>query len=666
MLKKMNPQLNRFALAIAAAMFGPLFPAGAAPGPLGGEFRVNTSTLGGQAEASIARDADGDTVIAWSEYREGYDILNVFAQRFSAAGVAQGAEFRVNTTTTNPQSLPSVAMDAAGNFVIAWAGYGGPDASDHGIFAQRFDAGGRPLKREFRINDQPINGVTGLAMAMDPDGDFAVTWDSADGDGSSYGVFAQRFSASADRVGSQFRVNTYTRDSQRDPAIAMSPDGAFTIVWSSDGQDGSSRGIYGRRFRRNGVPIGRDFQINAITTRVQAEPSVAMDAFGDFVVAWHSYAAGARTPRVMARRFSAATQVLGPEFGVGDAGRGAQSSAAVAMDADGDCLIAWSEQNAVAAAVDVIGRRFKPDGSADGVPFRINSTRVLNQRFPAIAVDADGDAVVAWQSFGQDGEDYGIYGRRFRGPEIVDLGLRLKATAGPGAGARYTATLTNLRAPTAPTGAGSIDAALGSAINPVVRFTLSPNAALPGAISGSVPMSCRTTGRRPSCQFDQALAAGASATLSFTVAGPGNGLLSVSAAASSDSADEVLANNAALRRVRIGCAASRIEFDAATTSITESAGNVAVRVVRSGGSCGAASVAVDTTFGSARAGFDYTNTVATLAWADGESGEKLFSVPIRNDRLHELSEQFGVRLSQPSNANLGALAASVVVILDDD
>ena len=49
------------------------------------------------------------------------DGWGVYAQRYNSAGVAQGGEFRVNTNTANDQVHASIAMDDAGNFVIAWA-----------------------------------------------------------------------------------------------------------------------------------------------------------------------------------------------------------------------------------------------------------------------------------------------------------------------------------------------------------------------------------------------------------------------------------------------------------------------------------------------------------------------------------------------------------------
>ena len=45
--------------------------------------------------------------------------------------------------------------------------------------------------------------------------------------------------------------------------------------------------------------------------------------------------------------------------------------------------------------------------------FRVNSFTSNNQQYPAIAIDANGNFVVVWQSENQDGDSYGIYGQRF-------------------------------------------------------------------------------------------------------------------------------------------------------------------------------------------------------------------------------------------------------------
>lgn len=54
------------------------------------------------------------------ERRAGWQLVRLLAQRFTAPGARRGAEFRVNTYTTGLQTRPSVASDAVGNFVVAW------------------------------------------------------------------------------------------------------------------------------------------------------------------------------------------------------------------------------------------------------------------------------------------------------------------------------------------------------------------------------------------------------------------------------------------------------------------------------------------------------------------------------------------------------------------
>lgn len=48
-----------------------------------------------------------------------------------------------------------------------------------------------------------------------------------------------------------------------------------------------------------------------------------------------------------------------------------------------------------------------------GPEFRINSYTASAQSYPSVATLTDGGFVVTWQSNGQDGSGYGIYGQRY-------------------------------------------------------------------------------------------------------------------------------------------------------------------------------------------------------------------------------------------------------------
>src|SRR5690242_3535991 len=116
--------------------------------PVGPEFRVNSHTAGPQqtfpqaAKAVAINPATGDFVAVWSSQGQtgaGGD-WNVYAQRYNAAGVAQGGEFLVDTAVngTNQQNA-SVAMSANGSFVITWSGN---QAGHWNVYAQRYNAAG--------------------------------------------------------------------------------------------------------------------------------------------------------------------------------------------------------------------------------------------------------------------------------------------------------------------------------------------------------------------------------------------------------------------------------------------------------------------------------------------------------------------------------------------
>ncbi len=78
-----------------------------------------------------------------------------------------------------------------------------------------------------RDGDQDLPGV-----GMASDGRFVVVWLGPDGDGT--GVFAQRFDAAGNKVGSAFRLNSDTSGDCGRPFIAVFDDGSFVVAWDED------------------------------------------------------------------------------------------------------------------------------------------------------------------------------------------------------------------------------------------------------------------------------------------------------------------------------------------------------------------------------------------------------------------------------------------------
>jgi hypothetical protein len=273
----------------------------AAGAPRGGEFRVNGYTTGNQQWPAVATDAAGNFVVAWSGPDSG-GYLDVFAQRYDASGAPLGAEFRVNTYSTSIQFLPSVSVAAGGDFVVAWHSLQ-QDLSGNGVYAQRYDATGAPRGGEFRVNTHTTNHQSRAVVAMDAGGGFVAAWDSNYQDGDRAGVFAQRYDAAGAPQGTEFRVNTYTTETQSVPRLVGEASGRFLLVWNSNGQDGSASGVYAQRYAATGAPRGSEFRVNTFTLDQQTGPVAAVDAVGNFVVAWDGNLQDGSGFGVLAQRF---------------------------------------------------------------------------------------------------------------------------------------------------------------------------------------------------------------------------------------------------------------------------------------------------------------------------------------------------------------------------
>ena len=175
-----------------------------------------------------------------------------------------GSEFQVNTYTTKrqrPHAGHSIAADAGGNFVVVWQSRG-QDGSGEGVFGQRFDASGQRLGAEFRINTDTLESQDFPSVAAAAGGEFVVVWTGDQRDGSYSGIMGQRYDGAGEPLGDAFGVNSYTPGRQNIPAVSSGAAGNFVVVWSSDDQDGSFYGIFAQRYDSGGAPLGGEFRVN--------------------------------------------------------------------------------------------------------------------------------------------------------------------------------------------------------------------------------------------------------------------------------------------------------------------------------------------------------------------------------------------------------------------
>ena len=107
-----------------------------APAPAAPSVRVNTYLPGDQYAPRISA-IGGDYLIVWTSLWQDGSREGVYGQFVHEDGSLVGGEFRVNTTTVSQQMQPAVASDGAEQFLVVWTSYTGQPYS-FDLFAQRY------------------------------------------------------------------------------------------------------------------------------------------------------------------------------------------------------------------------------------------------------------------------------------------------------------------------------------------------------------------------------------------------------------------------------------------------------------------------------------------------------------------------------------------------
>ncbi len=382
-----------------------------------GQFHVNTHTTNSQTLPHIAQSENGNFVVVWSSYNQDGSSGGIFGQRFDSNCSPAGGEFRVNTATTGNQTEPAVAMNNTGSFVVVWEG---PSVNTEDIFARRFDPNGKPLCDEFRVNTITAGKQLCPNVAMNNDGNFVVVWDSMDiPEAGKRAICGQLYDHNGLPTGTEFVVNNESSVC-RYPDVAMLTTGKFMVVWL---RESSSNSIWARSFESNGSAPFLATKVNDIEFTSLTRPAIATDSMGNYVIVWDGHYYNYLEDDIFIKRYHRTGAPIRPQFCVNTYKTGAQTDPSVAMNSDGEFVVVWqSDTESETTKKDIFGQRFPSQGEYSGDPillgdqFRINTYTLDDQKCPDVAIGKNSKFITVWQSSGQDGSGYGIFGET--GPKV--------------------------------------------------------------------------------------------------------------------------------------------------------------------------------------------------------------------------------------------------------
>jgi len=373
--------------------------------PAAAEIQVNVRTSGAQANAAVALDSGGDSVIVWSSYYTTSGRSNdILARRLDAYGTFR-SEFLVNTAREGNQTEPAVAMDGQGGFAVAWHG---PGLEEEDIFLRLFDANDLPTTEELLVNLRTPGRQLYPCVAAGGAGTLVVGWESRETtpDGDQTFVYSQLFDPNGSGLGAETRVDTDIYDC-RYPEVAMDAAGNFAVVWM---RDRSNHPIMARLFDPNGVARTDPFQVNTARVASVTRPAIAMNTAGCFVITWDGDPNRASADDIHARLYDPNGTPLSEPFGVNTMREGAQQWPQVAINDANEFVIVWEHDTGDPdAATEIFARRFGLDGEPLTEQSQLNAHTPGKQREPDIAMTEEGSFVAIWESDDQDGSGYGIF-----------------------------------------------------------------------------------------------------------------------------------------------------------------------------------------------------------------------------------------------------------------
>lgn len=334
------------------------------------------------------------------------DVNGFFFQRYDGSGQPVGNETFVDADLPRG-GQPSVAALSNGGFVVSWRDWG-PSNHANDVRVQLYDADGQPDSSVFQVNYNFDYIITDPEVTRLVDGGFVITWDSYDPD-TLGATLARVYNSAGQPTGNEFEIATHTSEFVGEPSITALSDGGFLVAWQTD------LDVFVQRFGSDGQPAGSELQVFSHLTGDQSSLTATALAGGGFLLAWEQTASGGDGDGngIFAQIFDASDQPVGEMFRVNTYTTGDQSAPAISELADGSFVITWQSYGQDGNGYGIFAQRYSETGQPLGEEFQINSSTTDSQFDPTISAWSDGGFIVSWTS--SDWSDYGgdIFAQRY-------------------------------------------------------------------------------------------------------------------------------------------------------------------------------------------------------------------------------------------------------------
>ena len=383
------------------------------------EFQINTYTTNQQRNPTVASDGS-KYFVCWASFEqadtfyEGY-AYDMYGKCFDGNAAPLTKEFLINTYTVSNQGSYHIDWSGRGsalgsngvNFLAVWESFSQTTSGHWSVHGQFFDNYIQRKGPEFQLNVSRDNSKTNPVISSNGE-TYLIAWRDSDqtSDGSGAAVSGVILDNEGNLIKSDFVINTYTSSNQYEISITTLED-RYLVFWRSNLQDGSKYGVYGQILDNEGTFIGSEFQVNEYFEDEQIYPAAASSTDRTLIVWTNSdtqYCAHI-FGRIIDRNGNFITQ----DFAVSPLADYSCGSPSVYSNGR-NFLVVWQNNGQDGSGRGTYAQFIDCNGRKIGSEFKVNDYVIDEQA--RLSVTGNGETyMVCWRSYGQDGSEFGIFGK---------------------------------------------------------------------------------------------------------------------------------------------------------------------------------------------------------------------------------------------------------------
>jgi len=339
--------------------------------------RISDGQGGAQGAQAVAIDASGHAIAVWQQ------ADHIWANRYTP-GNGWNAPVKIDVgfgSAGNPQ----IGMDASGNALVVWWQSAGGRINVESV---RYAVGagwGNPAT----LDTDDTGDVSAPQVAVNAAGNAVVAWSwAADGGGGNYvyNVWATRYVPGIGWGNAEPLDSNNVQQPNLAPHAAVGANQNAIVVWHR-----RDNGIDHVKSSHYSAGAGWVQSLETDPAVVSRNARVAIDSAGNALAVWEQYVGA--TANVMASRYNGGTWAAPTLIETDNAG--SAHTPQIVIDANGIGTAFWSQRNAAGFTDNVWVNRYTPGGGwGSAVPID-GQPQPATQ--PALGVDATGALVVVWE-----------------------------------------------------------------------------------------------------------------------------------------------------------------------------------------------------------------------------------------------------------------------------